>query len=141
MLFSKQLSSTAARERVVIDPAVLVTALLSGAPGPAGALDRAVTHAQVVVTPAMLRELMTMVLSRKLDPYVSRERRDALLLRFAPLVDIVPVRADARASKGRTLLEAAVMGRADVILSDDEELLALGSRGRIAILKPDKYLR
>ncbi len=51
-----------------------------------------------------------------------RERRDALLLRLAPLIEIVEVVQTIRASRDPSddkFLEAAVNGRADVVVSGD----------------------
>jgi uncharacterized protein len=79
------------RERVVIDTNVLISGLPSTTSTPGQAIDRAVTTAQLLASTATLRELMTKVLSSELDPYVPWERRDALLLRLAPLIEIVEV--------------------------------------------------
>ncbi len=79
-------------------------------------MERAVTIAQLVATNATLRELIAKPLSPKFDRYVSRERRDALLLRLASLVEIVDVLQTIHASrdpKDDKFLEAAVNGRAD----------------------------
>src|SRR5206468_9101241 len=89
-----------------------------------------------------LRELMTKLLSPEFDRYVSRER-DALLLRLAPLIDIVDVLQSVRASrdpKDDKFLEAAVNGRADVIVSGDKDLLKLHPFRGITILTLASYV-
>ena len=131
------------RERVVIDTNVLVSGLLSTTSTPAKAVERAVIRAQLVATKATLRELITTLLSPKFDRYVSRERRDALLLRLAPLVEIVEVVQEIRASrdpKDDIFLEAAVNGRADVLVSGDGDLLELNPFRGIPIVSPSAYL-
>ena len=131
------------RERVVIDTNVLVSGLLSTTSTPAKAVERVVTSAQLVATTATLRELITTLLSPKFDRYVSREQRDALLLRLAPLVEIVEVVQEIRASrdpKDDTFLEAAVNGRADVLISGDGDLLELSPFRGILIVTPSAYL-
>ena len=131
------------RERVVIDTNVLLSGLLSTTSTPAKAVDRAVTMAQLVGTTATLRELMTTLFSPKFDRYVSRERRDALLLRPAPLIEIVEVLQPIQASrdpKDDKFLEAAVNGRADVLVTGDKDLLALHPFRGIAILTPASYV-
>jgi len=131
-----------ARERVVIDTTVLISGLLSTTSTPATAVERAVTTAQLVVTDATLRELMTKLLSPKFDRYVARERRDALLLRLAPLIEIAevlqPIQA-CRDPKDDKFLEAAVNGRADVLVTGDKDLLELHPFRGIAILTPAAY--
>jgi uncharacterized protein len=112
------------RERVVIDTNVLISGLLSTTSTPAKALERAVTTAQLLGTTETLRELMTKVLSPKFDRYVSRERRDALLLRLAPVIEIVEVLQVVKACRDPgddKFLEAAVNGRADVLASVDTQ--------------------
>ena len=132
-----------ARERVVIDTNVLISGLLSTISTPAKAVERAVTTAQIVATNATLRELMTKLLSPKFDRYVSRERRDALLLRLAPLIEIAEVLQPIQASrdpKDDRFLEAAVNGRADVLVTGDKDLLELDPFRGIAILTPAAYV-
>ena len=131
------------RERVVIDTNVLISGLLSASSTPAQAVDKAVTKAQLVATLETLRELIAKVHSPQFDRYVHRERRDALLERVASLVEIIDVLQTIRASrdpKDDKFLEAAVNGRADVIVTGDKDLLDLNPFRGIAIVTPAAYL-
>ena len=131
------------RERVVIDTNVLISGLLSARSTPAKAVDRAVSSAQIVTTSETLRELIEKLLSPTFDRYVSRERRDALLVRLAAVVEIVNVIQPIQTSrdpKDDKFLEAAVNGRADVIVTGDGDLLALHPFRNIAIVTPAAYL-
>jgi len=131
------------RERVVIDTNVLISGLLLTTSIPAKAVERAVTNAQLVGTAETVRELMTKLLSPKFDRYVSRERRDALLLRLAPLIEIAGVLQPIRASRDPNddkFLEAAVNGRADALVTGDKDLLELHPFRGIAILTPSAYV-
>ena len=88
---------------------------------------------------ATLHELTEKLLSAKFDAYVSREKREALLLLLAPLVEIVAVVQTFHASrdpKDDKFLDVAVNGRADVIVTGDGDLLALHPFHGIAILTP-----
>jgi putative PIN family toxin of toxin-antitoxin system len=110
---------------------------------PARAVDHAISSGQLLASIATLRELMTKLLSPKFDRYVPRERRDALLLRLAPLIEIVEIVQSIRASRDPDddkFLEAAVNGRADVVVSGDADLLELNPFRGIAILTPAAYL-
>lgn len=132
-----------ARERVVIDTNVLVSGLFSTTSTPAQAVEKAVTTAQLVATLDTLRELIEKLHSPKFDRYVRRERRDALLERVASLVEIIEVLQPLRASrdpKDDKFLEAAVNGRADVIVTGDRDLLHLNPFRGIAIVTPADYL-
>ena len=131
------------RERVVIDTNVLISGLLSTTSTPAQAIEKAVTTAQLIATRETLRELIETLDSPKFDPYVRRERREALLERVASLVEIVqvlqPIRAS-RDSKDDKFLEAGVNGRADVLVTGDKDLLDLNPFRGIAIVTPADYL-
>ena len=130
-------------ERVVFDTNVLISGALSTTSTPALALEHAISNGQLLASTATLRELMEKLLSAKFDPYVSRDRRDALLLRLAPLIEIVEVVQTIRASrdpKDDKFLEVAVNGRADVVVSGDRDLLALNPFRGVAILTPAAYL-
>ncbi|MCU1382426.1 MAG: putative toxin-antitoxin system toxin component, family [Acidobacteria bacterium] len=131
------------RERVVIDTNVLISSLFLATSTPARAVDKAVTNAQLVATTETLRALIEKLHSPKFDRYVRRERRDALLERFASLVEIIDVLQSIRASrdpKDDEFLEAAVNGRSDVIVTGDKDLLDLDPFRSIAIVTPAAYL-
>jgi putative PIN family toxin of toxin-antitoxin system len=131
------------RERVVIDTNVLISSLFLATSTPARAVDKAVTNAQLVATMETLRELIEKLHSPKFDRYVRNERRDALLERVTSLVEIIDVLQTIRASrdpKDDKFLEAAVNGRADVIVTGDTDLLDLNPFRGIAIVTPAVYL-
>ena len=70
-------------------------------------------------------------------------RREPLLSRFAPLVDLVEVVQQVRASRDPLddkFLEAAVNGRAQAIIAGDKDLLELDPFRGIAIVSPVAYL-
>ena len=131
------------RERVVIDTNVLISSLFFTTSTPATAVEKAVTKDQLVATTETLRELIGKLLSPKFNRYVRRERRDALLQRVASLVEIIDVLQPIRASrdpKDDKFLEAAVNGRADVIVTGDRDLLDLNPFRGIAIVTAADYL-
>ena len=132
-----------ARERIVFDTNVLISGALSTTSTPARALEAAIATADLLASTATLRELTEKLLSAKFDAYVSRQQREALLMRLAPLVEIVAILQSFQASrdpKDDKFLEVAVNGRADVIVTGDGDLLALHPFRGIAILTPAAYL-
>ena len=113
------------RDRVVLDTNVLISGLLSTTSTPAQAVERAICDGQLLASTATLRELITKLLSPKFDRYVPRERRDALTLRLAPLIEIVEVVQRVQVSRDPDddkFLEVAINGRADVIVSGDGDM-------------------
>jgi putative PIN family toxin of toxin-antitoxin system len=131
------------RERVVLDTNVLISGLFSTTSTPALAVEKAITKAQLVATIETLRELIEKLLLPKFDPYVTRGRREAMLQRVASLVEIIEVLQHVRASrdpKDDKFLEAAVNGRANVLVTGDRDLLDLNPFRSIAIITPADYL-
>jgi putative PIN family toxin of toxin-antitoxin system len=131
------------RERVVLDTNVLISGMLSTTSTTARCVDVAITQGQLVATHASLRELTAKLLSPKFDRYVSQERRELLLLRLAPLVEIVEVLQEIRQCRDPDddkFLEAAVNGRADVLVSGDRDLLSLHPFRGIAVMAPSDYV-
>ena len=131
------------RERVVIDTNVLISSLFFTTSTPAKAVEKVVANAQLVATAETLRELIEKLLLPKFDRYVRRDRREALLERVASLVEIVEVLQPIHASrdpKDDKFLDAAVNGRADVIVTGDKDLLDLNPFRGVAIVTPAGYL-
>lgn len=131
------------RDRVVLDTNVLISGALSSTSTAAHAVEKAISDGQLLASTATLRELMEKLLSAKFDPSASREKRDALLLRLAPLVEIVEIVQAIHASrdpKDDIFLEVAVNGRADVLVTADRDLLQLNPFRGIAIVTPADYM-
>lgn len=129
------------RERVVVDTNVFVSGLFSRASSPALVVER--TISQLLASTDTLRELIRTLLSPKFDRYVSRPRREALLDRLGPHLEIVEIVQRVRACrdpKDDSFLELAVNGEANVIVTGDDDLLALHPFRGIDILRPTSYL-
>ena len=131
------------RERLVIDTNVFISGLLSSTSHPARVVERAIEHGQLLGSTETLRELIETLLLPKFDRYVSRQRRETLLDRLAPLVEIVEIvqRVQVcRDPKDDKFLELAVNGRANVVVTGDDDLLSLHPFRGIDILSPAAYL-
>lgn len=130
-------------ERVVIDTNVLISAALLDDSVPARARNHAIRHAQLVATEQTFAELTGRLLDSKFDRYVSRATRETFLKRLQPIIELVPVIQVVRACRDPRddmFLEAAVNGRADVLVTGDKDLLALHPFADIAIVTPSNYL-
>jgi uncharacterized protein len=133
-----------ARERVVLDTNVFASGVLSKTSTPARCVDRAVEEGQLIASYTTLRELAAKLLSPKFDRHVPRERRELLLLRLAPIIEIVEIIQEFHACRDGNddkFLDVAVNGRADVLVSGDTDLLVLHPFRGIAILTPTSYLK
>lgn len=130
-------------ERIVIDTNVLISAALLDESVSARARNHAMRHGQLIATQDTFAELVGRILAPKFDRYLSRAARETLLQRLQPIVEIVPVVQMIKACRDATddkFLEAAINGRANVIMSGDKDLLVLHPFRGIAILSPAGYL-
>ena len=90
-----------------------------------------------------MEELATGLGRSKFDPYLSiadRQRFIHLLGRIAEMVPIVRAVRACRDPRDDKFLEAAVNGRADLVIAGDRDLLELDPFMGIAILAPAAYL-
>ena len=130
-------------ERVVIDTNVLISAALLADSVPARARNHAIRYGQLVASEQTFAELTGRLLAPKFDRYVSRAVRETLLKRLQPIIEIVPIIQVVRACRDPRddmYLEAAVNGRADVVVTGDKDLLVLHPFAGIAIVTPSNYL-
>lgn len=130
-------------ERVVIDTNVLISAALLDDSVPARARNHAIRYGQLIATEQTFAELTGRLLAPRFDRYVSRALRETFLKRLQPIIEIVPVIQVVRACRDPRddmFLEAAVNGRADVVVTGDKDLLALHPFAGIAIVTPSNYL-
>ena len=129
--------------RVVIDTNVWISRLLL-ANSPAGqAVDKALAEAEVVVSEATVEELAGVLARRKFDKYVSvPDRQDFLrrLLRIATMVPVLSEVSDCRDPNDNRLLALAFDSESEVIVTGDDDLLALNPWRGIAIVSPRAFL-
>ncbi|MBM3583089.1 MAG: putative toxin-antitoxin system toxin component, PIN family [Alphaproteobacteria bacterium] len=128
---------------VVVDTNVLVSRLLAPRSKPAQALRKAMTEGKVLVSDATMLELADVLNRSRFDRWVPKATRVAFLrqltenVSFVPIVEVIRAIRDPRNDH---VLEVAVNGRADLILTGDEDLLALDPFRAIPILTPARYL-
>ena len=130
-------------DRLVVDTSIIVSALLVAPSTSSRVLDHVIEHGRLLSTDQTRQELVKTMMSIKLDKYVPRWKREALLLRLAPVMDLVQVSQVIRACRDPhddAILEAAVNGRADAIVTGDKDLLVLHPFAGVDIVTPADYL-
>ena len=133
----------AERPRIVIDTNLLISRLLSPRSTPGEAVRRAIDTGTIIASEATMGKLAAVLGRGKLDPYVTVEERQQFLRLLGRIVEMVPVLHEVRIcrdSKDDKLLELAVKGGANLILSGDRDLLDLVSFRGIPILTAARYL-
>jgi putative PIN family toxin of toxin-antitoxin system len=127
--------------RVVLDSNVIVSGLGWSGP-PARILDASLDGQLLLVTsPPLLAELRRVLGYPKLAKVLDGAEQLADLVEASGLV-VLPTRVIAAVSdeSDNRVLEAAVEGAADYIISGDDHLLGLGSFKRIPILTPGQFI-
>jgi putative PIN family toxin of toxin-antitoxin system len=129
-------------ERLVVDTNVVLSGLLF----PGSTPNRALYKAQgsiILASDAMRQELAEVMVRSRFDRYVEQEIRRRLVAEYLKAIVTVdipsPIRA-CRDPRDDKFLEAAVHGRADLIVTGDRDLLDLNPFRGIAILAPAAYL-
>jgi putative PIN family toxin of toxin-antitoxin system len=131
------------RERIVPHTNVLISRLLLPLSVPGRAVRKAVQDAILLVSEATMYELADVLARPKFDKYISAGDRRQFLRLLARIAEPVPVTysvRECRDARDDKLLEVALNGRADVILTGDFDLLVLHPWRKIAILSPAVYL-
>jgi putative PIN family toxin of toxin-antitoxin system len=130
-------------ERIVVDTNVLISAVLSPLGKPFACLSWVLQNATLVASRELLHEVDTRLARSKFNRYLDASRRRTFvadLALAAVLVELQGVVKICRDPDDDKLLETAVLGRADCIVTGDQDLLILGSYQRIPILTPAEFL-
>jgi uncharacterized protein len=130
--------------RYVFDTNVIVSALLFVNGKPAQAFQYALTNGEVLLSRDSLKELNEVLGRKKFDRYVTRERRKEFLetlVKLAVLVEIIESVAECRDSKDDKFLELALNGKAQYIISGDDDLLVLHPFQNVNIITVKGFLR
>lgn len=132
--------------RAVFDTNLLVSYLLTHRPPIATLIDQHLAREDfvLVTAPGLLEELDRVLRYPKLQRYYSdaeRTRFVALLMALAEVVDLPEtIPRICRDPDDDQVIACAVVGQADVIISGDRDLLALGQVGRIPVLSAAQFL-
>ena len=134
----------ARRPRVVFDTSTLIGALLRRGSPPAQALRLAFVSGEVLVSQVVAREILDVVQRPKFDRYISRHDRLVLIEELLEQMVVVVPGTRLRVCvdpKDDALLELAVDGAADFLVSSDDHLLRLHPFGQTQIVSPAGFLQ
>ncbi len=130
-------------QRIVVDTNALVSRLLLPDLIPAQAVSKAVDIAQLLVSESTLAELADVLARPKFDRYVTIEDRQQFLRLLGRVAELVPVGYRVQICRDPDddkFLELAINGEADLIMTGDEDLLALDPFRGTPIVTPAAYL-
>jgi len=129
--------------RLVIDTNVFVSAVVLPHFVPRQAVDKALHDDIVLLSESTMHELTEVLCRPKFDRYIRVEARALFLAQLASVAEFVPIIQlirECRDPKDDKFLEVALNGRADVIVTGDEDLLAMNPWREIVIATPANYL-
>jgi putative PIN family toxin of toxin-antitoxin system len=108
------------------------------------AFHRAIHTSEILVSEETLDELADVLSRSKFNRYISVKDRQEflrLLSRVAEIVPITYVVHACRDPKDNKMLEVAVNGSAQLLVTGDQDLLSLDPFHGIPIIKPEDYIR
>lgn len=129
--------------RVVFDTNILVSALLFETSVPAQAFFAALSTGDVLLSETLVNEINEVLQRKKLKKYISNEQREEFLIALvqsSKLVDVIEMIDVCRDPKDNHVLELAVSGGAQVIVTGDSDLLILNPFESIQIVTPRDFL-
>ncbi len=128
--------------RGVFDNNVLVSAaLLAGVPRTA--FDRLLDNGKVLISVPVLLELADVLNREKFDKYITHDERMRFMVSFLKVAEMVETSeaiTACRDPKDDKLLELAVCGNADFLVSGDKDLLVLNPFHGVEIITPREFL-
>ena len=130
--------------RLVFDTNIIISALLFDGSKPSKAFDIGINQGALLFSLPTLAELEEVLWRNKFDRYISYEERKqfltSLILHSTPIETNETI-SECRDPKDNKFLELAVCGKADFIISGDEDLLVLNPFRNIQIITPDSFLK
>jgi predicted nucleic acid-binding protein len=115
--------------RIVIDSNIFISALLFENSVPFQVVRLAESKGIVLFSEATLGELKQVLNRKKFDKYITVEEREAFLLKLIMTGE-----------KDNKFLELAINGKADFIVTGDNDLLVLNPFENIPIISPNLFL-
>jgi len=129
--------------RYVFDTNAIVSALPFNDSVPDTAFSKALTEGTILASISLVEELRDVLARPRFDAYVSYPERIAFLQAFVAETELVTVNEAiqvCRDPKDDRVLEAAVNGQAEFIVTGDSDLLVHNPFRGIAILPPAQFL-
>jgi putative PIN family toxin of toxin-antitoxin system len=129
--------------RFVADTNVILSRLFFLHSVPSQAMKRAMADHQLIVSSETLHELESVLSRPKFDNYLTLDQRLQFFHRLhlsALQIESVPAISACRDPKDDKFLALALAGRANLVLSGDDDLLVLHPFRGISILSPRLFL-
>jgi uncharacterized protein len=130
--------------RYVFDTNVIISAFLFEGGSPAIALRFGMESGGILLSLGLLEEISKVLVRDKFKRYFRTRSRDELLQTLslrASLIDISVTVNQCRDPKDNHILELAISGNANYIISGDRDLLTMNPFQGITIISVEQFLR
>lgn len=132
------------KHKIVVDTNIFVSAFLGSKNAKLIVRDIFIGQYLLIMSHEQLQEIKTVLLRPKFSKYIHPYEVEELVSLLS-LKAIIPSNYgkinDCRDEKDNMILEAAVYGNADFIISGDEDLLVLNPYRWIHILSPNEFIK
>jgi uncharacterized protein len=131
------------KQYLVLDTNILVSAVLSKTSKARQALDKAQDIGKILMSSSLLLEIEEVLFRPKFDKYVTTIERRFFLGNFLKTVEFVEVGEIikiCRDPKDDKILALALNGKADYIITGDQDLLVLKLFEGVEIITIDEFL-
>ncbi|MCB1742055.1 MAG: putative toxin-antitoxin system toxin component, PIN family [Gammaproteobacteria bacterium] len=130
-------------ERVVLDTNVLISAALIATGKPWAVLKHVVETGVLLFCDETFEELATRLMREKFDRYVSESTRHTFLVELAAVAEWTAITGAVHVCRDPDddkLLETAIAGRADLLVTGDSDLLELHPFRGLSIVTPAAFM-
>ncbi|MFM7449306.1 MAG: putative toxin-antitoxin system toxin component, PIN family [Leptolyngbyaceae cyanobacterium] len=129
--------------RYVLDTNIIVSALLFKRSQPRQALDKARSSGRLLMSQPIWEEVQAVLGREKFDQYITFSERQFFLMGLYKIVEFVDIQKTVvacRDPEDNKVLELAVNGRAQAIITGDQDLLVLHPFEGVSILTVKQFL-
>lgn len=130
--------------RYVFDTNVIISSLLFEGSKPDLAMRYALKHGDILFSLELIEEIDEVLSRPKFAKYITDEEREEFLDGFIDrgiLIEVVDIIQECRDPKDDKILELAMSGKADLIVSGDKDLLVLNPFRAISIQSVEQFLQ
>ena len=129
--------------RFVLDNNILVSALLIKNSLPFQIIQKIENQGLILYSEATLLELNRVLNRKKFDKYFTVEEKQEFILKLIEMSELIEIKESitiCRDSKDDKFLELAISGKADFIITGDQDLLVLNPFRNIEIITANEFL-
>ncbi|MGB5770128.1 MAG: putative toxin-antitoxin system toxin component, PIN family [Crocosphaera sp.] len=129
--------------RIVIDTNVIISAILFNNSPPGKAVNLANKRGRILLSDTIFQEMQKTITRPKFDRYLSFDSRRQILSKLlldSELVEITETITVCRDPKDNQFLELAVSGKANFMITGDQDLLVLNPFQGIQIITVNEFL-